>query len=220
MFSLGYGKSNGEPTENGCYEDIDAAYLHLTTVLNKQPGNIVIYGRSVGSGPSCYLAERLSNEGIQLGGLIIQSPIMSVFRVAFNFRFTFIGDMFPNIDRFVLKCFFLKKPDNIIDRIGNINCPILVIHGTRDEIVPFWNGESLFLAANIKYRAKPIWVNNAGHNNIEYLLSDEIFYDLLKEYFKEWIPIYCDNNELENSTDLIDFRSSRTPYTGHSIKMR
>jgi abhydrolase domain-containing protein 17 len=51
-----------------------------------------------------------------------------------------------------------------------VACPVLVVHGTRDEIVPFWNGEDLFLAAPVHWRAKPFWVEGAGHNNIETLL--------------------------------------------------
>ncbi len=73
-----------------------------------------------------------------------------MFRVAFDFRFTLPMDMFPSINR-----------------IGNITCPLYVIHGTKDEIVPFRNGEDLFLAAPISLRAKPFWVMGGGHNNIE-----------------------------------------------------
>jgi len=59
-------------------------------------------------------------------------------------------DMFPNIDR-----------------VKHVRCPVLVIHGTKDEVVPFWNGEQLFLALPVQYRAKPYWVDGGGHNNIE-----------------------------------------------------
>jgi len=55
----GYGKATGTPSEKACYEDIDAAFAFLTDVLHQPPENIVLYGRSLGSGPSCYLAERL-----------------------------------------------------------------------------------------------------------------------------------------------------------------
>lgn len=139
------------------------------------------YGRSLGSGPTCYLAEKQSLAGKPVAGVILQvrapenlsasprasthamhwftlrpsfqSPLLSVYRVAFNFRFTFPGDMFPNVDR-----------------VRNIESPILIIHGTRDEVVPFWNGEELFLACQVKWRAKPFWVEFAGHNNVETLL--------------------------------------------------
>lgn len=68
----GYGKSNGRPSEQGCYDDIDAAYTFLTQTLRTPPEQIVLYGRSVGSGPSCYLAEKLHKEQVALGGLILQ----------------------------------------------------------------------------------------------------------------------------------------------------
>jgi hypothetical protein len=40
--------------------------------MQMKPENIVLYGRSLGSGPSCYLAERLQKENIQIGGIILQ----------------------------------------------------------------------------------------------------------------------------------------------------
>lgn len=72
------------------------------------------YGRSLGSGPTCQLAEELAKDGVKLGGVMLQSPLASAFRVAFNFRFTLLGDLFPNIDR-----------------VKNIACPVFIIHGTR-----------------------------------------------------------------------------------------
>jgi fermentation-respiration switch protein FrsA (DUF1100 family) len=170
----GYGKATGAPSEVSCYEDIEAVFSYLTETLNKKPENIILYGRSLGSGPceyyssffslcahydrvdvcaACYLAEKLTQNNVRIGGLMLQSPLLSVFRVVFNFRFTFPGDMFPNIDR-----------------VANIKCPVFIIHGTRDEIVPFWNGEQLFFAVPSEWRAKPYWVEDGGHNNIESLL--------------------------------------------------
>ena len=62
----GYGKSSAaDCSEANCYADIDAAYAHLTQDRRIDPANIVLYGRSLGSGPSCYLAEKLSLAGTQ-----------------------------------------------------------------------------------------------------------------------------------------------------------
>lgn len=72
------------------------------------------YGRSLGSGPTCQLAEELAADGVELGGVMLQSPLASAFRVAFNFRFTMPGDLFPNIDR-----------------VKGVACPMFIIHGTR-----------------------------------------------------------------------------------------
>ena len=59
------------------------------------PENIILYGRSLGSGPTCYLAEKE-----KVGGVILHAPLMSVYRVIMQtLRFTLPTDMFPNIDR-------------------------------------------------------------------------------------------------------------------------
>jgi pimeloyl-ACP methyl ester carboxylesterase len=68
----GYGKATGTPSEQNCYDDIDAAYEFLINTINIPSENIVLYGRSLGSGPSCYLAERLQNANVRIGGLILQ----------------------------------------------------------------------------------------------------------------------------------------------------
>jgi fermentation-respiration switch protein FrsA (DUF1100 family) len=69
-----------------------------------------------------------------------------------------------------------------IDRVEKVESPITIIHGTRDEVVPFWHGEELFEKCRQEWRYKPLWVTDAGHNNIEVFLSmigDEFFTHLL-----------------------------------------
>lgn len=68
----GYGRATGVPSEQGCYSDIDAAFNYLTINLKLSSESIVVFGRSLGTGPSCYLAERLSKSNVKLGGLILQ----------------------------------------------------------------------------------------------------------------------------------------------------
>jgi abhydrolase domain-containing protein 17 len=150
----GYGKSTGaSPSEEHCYADIEAAFRYLVEIRRIQPEQIVLYGRSLGSGPSCFLAQKTAKEGRSVGGVILQSPLLSAYRVAFNFRFTMIGDRFPNIDY-----------------APYIACPVFIVHGTQDEVVPFWHGEELWERIPQPWRAKPFWVEGAGHNNIEAML--------------------------------------------------
>lgn len=59
----GYGKSQGTPNEDSCYSDIEAAYNYLLHTRKLLPEQIVLYGRSLGSGPSCYLAAKTAREG-------------------------------------------------------------------------------------------------------------------------------------------------------------
>jgi len=95
----GYGLSQHDsPSEEHCYADIDAAYDYLVHKRQILPENIVLYGRSLGSGPSCYLAARTADEGKSVGGLILHAPFLSVYRVVLDSGCTLIGDKFPNVD--------------------------------------------------------------------------------------------------------------------------
>lgn len=163
----GYAKSEGSPSEAHVYADVDAVWAHLVDVRGLDPRNVVLYSRSVGSGPTLYLAQRLCAERTPPAGVVLQSPILSVFRIAFDFRLTLPGDMFPNVDR-----------------IPSVDCPVFVLHGTHDEVVPFWHGQELFLHTKIKWRHKPFWISGAGHNNIEMLLRDSgLLFKKLAEFF-------------------------------------
>ena len=127
---------------------------------------------------------RLHRHGVVLGGLVLQSPLLSVYRVAFNFRFTLPGDMFPSIDRCTVNPSVRVQHITLL-RINEISCPVFIIHGTTDEIVPFWNGEDLLLHAPQQLRAKPYWVVQAGHNNIE-SKDPETFFRRWREFILEW----------------------------------
>ena len=168
----GYGLSSGEePSEEAVFADAEAALEYLVSVVNMPHHNIVLYGRSLGGGPSTYLAQKMSLAGSPPRGLVLQSPFLSAYRVAFHFRFSMPGDQFCNIDR-----------------IGDVLCPVYVIHGTNDEVVPFWNGQELFLGVREEFRYPAFWVKDAGHNNIELLLRDpnklSIFFVKFREFLK------------------------------------
>jgi pimeloyl-ACP methyl ester carboxylesterase len=160
------------PNEAACYRDIDAAYSFLVQDLGCHPSTILVMGRSLGSGPSCYLAERLSLQGVRLGGLVLQSALASVFRVALDLQTaTLPGDSFPNIDR-----------------IANVDCPILVVHGTKDTIVPFSHGEQLFNLAPSKWRSCS-WIPDGGHNDIDNIQGngDTSYLAPIRSFLCDWV---------------------------------
>lgn len=145
----GFGEANGKtPGENSLYDDIETVYLYLTENLSVEPDSIVLYSRSIGSGPTCFLAQKYP-----VAGVILHSPLMSIFRVVCNLRWTLPFDMFPNIDR-----------------MSHIECPVYIIHGRRDEIVPFYHAEELY--AKSKHKYPPYFLDGAGHNNVEKFALD------------------------------------------------
>jgi abhydrolase domain-containing protein 17 len=138
----GYGTNTGTPTEQGTYRDIAAAYRYLTQTLAIAPSRIILQGQSVGGGPSAYLATREP-----VAGLILESSFTNIFRVVVPFPILPF-EKFPNIDR-----------------LTKVNCPVLVIHGRADQIVPFSHGEALFKAAQEPKRS--LWIQNADHNDVQ-----------------------------------------------------
>jgi fermentation-respiration switch protein FrsA (DUF1100 family) len=117
----GYGLSQGRASEQHVYADIDAAYDYLTRELRVPAARVILYGRSLGAGAAVDLAARQS-----VGGLILESPFLTAFRVMTRIP------LFP-FDRF-----------RNVDKIGRVRCPVLVMHGEADEIVPLWHGQQLF----------------------------------------------------------------------------
>lgn len=152
----GYGTSDGAPSEKNAYEDAEAVYEYLVGKLGCPPDRIIALGRSLGGAMAMHLACRE-----KLAGLILESSFVSVFRVVT--RVPLIPfDKFRNVDK-----------------IKNVQCPILIIHGRKDEIVPFWHGEKLFETANepkLKF-----WVDGAGHNDL-FWVAGESYWDVIGEF--------------------------------------
>jgi fermentation-respiration switch protein FrsA (DUF1100 family) len=120
----------------------------MLQVVGLYPEQIVLYGRSVGSGPACYLAAKTAREGISVGGLILHSPFTSVLRIVVGPAApTLPGDKFPNIDR-----------------IRDVRCPVFIAHGEQDEIVPIEHGKKLYETLPIPFRTRPFFVDDMSHN--------------------------------------------------------
>lgn len=148
----GYGQSSGKSSEKKCYRDIDRVYRFLTEEAKIRPEQIIIYGMSVGSGPSCYLAEKSS-----AAALVLEAPFTSAFAVV---GLSWLpGNRFPNFKR-----------------IRNIRIPVLIIHGDDDLIINQSHGRKLFEAANEpKYFYS---VAGAGHNNIREVAGEDYWKSL------------------------------------------
>lgn len=126
----GYGESAGSPTEEGVYRDADAAYDLLLERLGGDARRLVVFGRSLGAGPAVELAARRP-----VGALAIESAFISTRALA--------RDLFP----YSLFAPFIPDRFRNRERIARVACPVLVLHGTRDEIIPFAHGRAVFEAA-------------------------------------------------------------------------
>ncbi|XP_029356659.1 alpha/beta hydrolase domain-containing protein 17A [Echeneis naucrates] len=140
----GYGVSTGKPSEKNLYADIDAAWHALRTRYGISPENIILYGQSIGTVPTVDLASRY-----ECAAIVLHSPLTSGMRVAFpDTKKTYCFDAFPNIEK-----------------VSKITSPVLIIHGTEDEVIDFSHGLALF--ERCPKAVEPLWVEGAGHNDIE-----------------------------------------------------
>lgn len=149
----GYGTSEGASSEKNSYEDIETAYNYLVNEQKISPDKIIIHGRSLGGAVSIDLASKK-----KCGGLIVESSFVSAFRVMTKIQ------LYP-FDKF-----------ESIHKISNVKCPILIIHGTKDTLIPFWHSEKLLEKAN---EPKTFYVvENAGHNDLVYVAGNRYFEEI------------------------------------------
>jgi len=149
----GYGLSSGEPSEPGAYAGADAALAYLGG-RGFPPDRVVLHGRSLGGAVAVDLAARHD-----VAGVILESTFTSAFKVMLPF------DGLPG-DRFTS-----------LAKIPRVRCPAFLIHGTRDEVVPFGHGERLF-AALPPERRKAWWVEGAGHNDLLWMTGERYWEQL------------------------------------------
>ena len=155
-YSLSRIDDGKSPSESGCYRSVECAWAYLVNEKNIEPTNIIIFGRSIGSGPSVHLAASKSN-----GGLFLQSPIASGAKVLFGLN-AWIPKMAKRLDIF-----------KNYEKIASVTSKVAITHGNADEVVPVENGQYLLSRVPEKLRFDDgLWLKGFGHNNMP---EDRIF---------------------------------------------
>jgi len=126
----GFSGNTGKPTEHGLYEDGKSA-INWLTKKGVDEKNLILYGESLGTGVAAHLAQNKSYAGV-----ILETPFTSMVDAAKIF--------YPYIPVNLL----LKDKFENYKKVKNINSPILVMHGEKDQIVPFSMGKKIFEIAN------------------------------------------------------------------------
>ncbi|XP_035216902.1 alpha/beta hydrolase domain-containing protein 17B-like [Stegodyphus dumicola] len=137
----GYGHSEGKPSEENLYEDIRAAWNYALTRPN--PENIILYGQDIGATATLDLASKVS-----CAGVILHAPIASTVLVV---------------------CYGKPRSDcissfNSAEKARKVTCPVLVIHGTNDEVNTLSHGKTLHKLCS--RAVEPLWIQGAAHNNL------------------------------------------------------
>ncbi len=126
----GYGGNSGKPSEAGLYADARAYIDYLLTQVGHSEADLVLYGESLGSGVATQMATEY-----QVMALILEAPFDSLLSLASR-------NYFYLPVRFLLKDRYMS-----IEKISDIDAPLLILHGHKDEVIPFRAAKNLFDAA-------------------------------------------------------------------------
>src|SRR5207247_2148845 len=154
----GYGKSEGSPTEQGCYAAAYAANVWLTGAKKIAPQKIVLYGGSLGGGVVTDLASRKDHRA-----LVLIKSFTSLPDVASSLYW-----WLPAPKRLLMR----NRFDNL-SKIGSIHRPVFLVHGSADGLIPHSHSVKLYEAAN----QPKLFISMPGgdHNDG---LPDEVFTSL------------------------------------------
>ena len=155
----GYGKSRGRRSEAAMHLDAEAAYDYLLESYSEE--NIVIYGRSLGSGFAVHLAAMHP-----LSKLVLETPFYSLLEIA--------EQQAP----YVPIGFLLRFPLRSDEVIGGIQNPLIVFHGTRDRVVPYHSGLKLYERAGSP-KKQMVTIPRGRHND---LAKYALFREKMREF--------------------------------------
>jgi hypothetical protein len=163
----GYGRSDGTPSEEGIYKDGRAFFDYVLTLPEVNPQKIILWGTSLGGVVATEVATQRP-----AAGLVLESTFTSGKDVAqLLYPFLPVGP-------------FMHSKFNTIDKIRTLHLPVLVMHGSHDEILPISLGRRLFSAANDPKEFYEI--PGAGHNDT-FFVGGEEYFDRI-ERFASTIP--------------------------------
>jgi fermentation-respiration switch protein FrsA (DUF1100 family) len=164
----GYGRSEGSPDEEGTYRDARAAHRWLLEEKRVPADRLVAFGESLGSAVALDLALARPCRA-----LVLESPFASIPAMA--------RAVYPFLP---LWPFVRTRYDNE-SKVPRLAVPLLVLHGDRDEVVPFTQGRRVFEAAPEPKRFYPI--PGAGHNDT-YLVGGAAYWDTVRAFLDTLPP--------------------------------
>ncbi len=157
----GFGSSEGSPDEEGTYRDARAAYRWLVA-RGVSPERIVLFGESLGSAVALQLALE-----VEVLALVLESPFASIPEMA--------RAVYPFLP---LWPFVRTRYDNVA-KVGRLRMPLLVLHGARDEVVPFAQGRRVFDKAP---EPKTFFAIKGASHNDTYVVGGDAYWKALREF--------------------------------------
>jgi abhydrolase domain-containing protein 17 len=154
----GYGLHSGSSSENACYRDIETIVSYLKNKFDIDTKDIVLYGRSLGTGPTVNIATKHKFKGV-----VLEAPYKSIFDVVSeNLAYSSV-------------CLNPFRNESKIDRI---QCPIVIFHGKKDMVIDYAHSKALQKKSNCNL----VTLNEGGHNDLQVYYKDRIM-NVIKETF-------------------------------------
>ncbi len=171
----GYGLSVGRPSEHGLYAD--ARVVHeLARERHPAGRRFVLYGRSLGGA----IAMQLATEVQTPDSLILESTFTSVKDVVSEW-------LVPVAARTMTYRF------DSLERVRRLACPLYMIQGTHDKIVPYHLGRKLWDACSTGEEFLSVW--QAGHNNLQQA-SEGLYQETLFKWLSGFRELEVESSSL------------------------
>lgn len=155
----GYGKNplnDDERTPEGINKSCETVYNHMVK-LGYNPKHCILWGYSLGTGPTTALAAKLNQTNdTRIGGVVLQAP------------YTSIANVFKHhVPQVVSSFITINARWNTEEAIAQVKDPVLILHGQRDGMIPISHGSRLNDACE---QAKFVVFPHTGHTNFDYSL--------------------------------------------------
>jgi len=163
----GYGQSGGSPSEQGTYDDAEAAWEYLVGQKKVPPEKIVVWGRSLGGPIAARTAARHHS-----GPVVLEST------------FTSIHDLVEEKFGWFFSLFVLGYSYDTEEYLKEIHAPVLVVHSPDDETIPYGHGRNLYEAAGEPKRFLEI----RGSHNRGFLESRQVYESSINDFLTAYLP--------------------------------
>jgi hypothetical protein len=147
----GYGESDGNPTEAGLYRDAEAAWGYLASRPEVDRSRIAVYGRSLGTAAALHVAVSRRARAV-----VLDAPFTTARELA-RLHYGFLPQRLLRL-----------RLDNL-GAAGRLRAPLLVFHGTLDDVVPIAMGRAVAEAGHAR---EFVAVQGAGHNDLQEIAGD------------------------------------------------
>ena len=162
----GYGRSEGKPTEQGTYQDAEAAWRYLTEERQVNANEVIVFGRSLGGAVASWLAQ-----GHTPGVLILEST------------FTSLGDVAATLYPYLPAKLLLRFEYHTAEYLSRADCPVLIVHSRDDEIMPFSHGLKLYQVS----KGPKEFLEITGTHNEGFITSGKTYEEGLHTFISSYV---------------------------------